>query len=305
MEHEKRDASVFSKAPEKLKYHPATEIFPAMSDEEFAELLEDVREHGQREPVWVDKEDRLIDGRHRVRACHELDRPVLVRVFEGDDDEVCGFVLSLNLKRRQLKGSQRAFVAARLATLRRGSNQHTSIEGCSVEQASRQLGVGRSSVERALSVLRNGIADLTSLVDCGKVSVAAAAKVAALPKIEQIAVVQQGPAEVRRLAKSCRSTTSENSATADEKDSTVDESELPRIDDSERKPNHSAEANLPLDSVEKIRLNLVKEYLDQASYSMRSAFDSWWRHRWSGGEGSQDGRPESPTAAPARREGAE
>lgn len=44
-----------------MKFHPYADIFPMMSDVEFAALCEDIKENGLRNPI--------LDGRNRWRAC--------------------------------------------------------------------------------------------------------------------------------------------------------------------------------------------------------------------------------------------
>lgn len=75
------------------------------------------------------------------------------------------FRCSLNLHRRHLDESQRALVAARIANLPRGSNQHASIEAPSQAEASELLNVSRPSVQRARQVLDHGTPALVQAVD--------------------------------------------------------------------------------------------------------------------------------------------
>ena len=58
---------------EKRKYalSDLTLIFPDMRDDEFASFKDDIEETGQREPVYI-FDGKVIDGRHRLRACEEL-----------------------------------------------------------------------------------------------------------------------------------------------------------------------------------------------------------------------------------------
>ena len=109
-------------------------------------------------------------------------------------------MVSLNLKRRHLTESQRAMVAARLAKLPKGANQHAPIEAPSQSQAAALLNVGRAAVQRATVVRDHGTPSLITQVETGQVSVSAAAEVARLPEVAQIATVEAGPDAVRALA---------------------------------------------------------------------------------------------------------
>jgi len=192
--------------PNEATFHEAVNIFPAMSDAEFRELVDDMREHGQREPVWVLADGRVIDGRNRVKACAELGRSVDARVYHGNETSVEAFVVSLNLKRRHLSEEQRAMVAGRLANLKEGRPQKTAPIGAVVSQpdAAELLNVSRRSVQRAVAVQRDGTPELIAAVDAGDVSVSAAAEVATLPEDEQREVVARGEKEILTRAKEIR-----------------------------------------------------------------------------------------------------
>jgi hypothetical protein len=71
-------------------------------------------------------------------------------------DDPLAFVISANLRRRHLSESQRAMVAAKLATLKRGDNQHSPIGETSQATAAELLNVGKRSVERARKVIDHG-----------------------------------------------------------------------------------------------------------------------------------------------------
>src|SRR5262245_11513701 len=116
--------------PEALPYHPLAKLFPLLEGAEFADLVEDVRQHGVREPIVL-YENAILDGRNRYRAALEAGVDCPGEAYEGDDP--LAFVVSLNLKRRHLDESQRAWVAAQIAKLPRGANQHAQI--CAPSQA--------------------------------------------------------------------------------------------------------------------------------------------------------------------------
>jgi N6-adenosine-specific RNA methylase IME4 len=147
-------------------------------------------------------EGKVLDGRNRYRACVEADVEPKFAVYQGDDP--VAYVISLNLRRRHLDESQRAMVAAKLATLKLGDNQHHRKEGPSIEEASRLLNVGHASVERAKLVQRDGASELVQAVEPGEVSVSAAADVATLPEQKQRAIVAQGEREILRAAQQIR-----------------------------------------------------------------------------------------------------
>lgn len=116
-----------------MKAHAVAEIFPAMGDTEYQALKTDISQHGVREPIWTWR-GQIIDGRHRQRACVDLGMECPTREYSGDETTLVSFVVSLNLKRRHLDESQRAMVAAAIARLPLGANQHTQICGSSVTQ---------------------------------------------------------------------------------------------------------------------------------------------------------------------------
>ena len=95
---------------EKRQFHEVTQILPLMEKEEFEDLKNDISQHGLREPIWIDQNGAIIDGRHRYRACIELGIRPEYRVY-GSDSSLIIFVMSLNFKRRHLTQTQKAFVA--------------------------------------------------------------------------------------------------------------------------------------------------------------------------------------------------
>jgi ParB-like chromosome segregation protein Spo0J len=182
-----------------LEPHPLADIFPLVEGAEFDELVADIREHGLHEPIVL-FEDKILDGRNRYRACEAGGVEPTFTVYQGDDP--VAYVVSLNLRRRHLDESQRAMVAAKLATLKLGDNQHS--EGPSIEEASRLLNVGHASVERAKTVHHTGAPELIHAVERGAVSVSAAADVATLPVQEQQEIVARGEREILEKAKTIR-----------------------------------------------------------------------------------------------------
>ena len=96
--------------PRKLEIHPVAAIFPLMEGKPFEDLVADIREHGQREPVYL-LNGKVIDGRNRVNACKRCGIDVSTVKTDWDGDPVV-LVMSLNIHRRHLTDSQRAIIAA-------------------------------------------------------------------------------------------------------------------------------------------------------------------------------------------------
>lgn len=153
-----------------------------MSDRELLALVDDIREHGLREPIWLHSDGRIIDGRNRHLACTQLGIEPDVRTFAGGDDDLVGFVLSLNLQRRHLSESQRGMVAARVAGYSHGgdraSEQAANLPLATQAEAAALLNVSPRTVRAAKKVQQQGGPELAALVDAGEVAVSTAAAVA-------------------------------------------------------------------------------------------------------------------------------
>lgn len=176
------------------EFHEVANIFPMMSDEEYRNLVNDVKENGQHMPIYI-WQNKIIDGRNRYKACCELGIAPLVEQWDGEGSLV-SFVVSLNLNRRHLDTSQRAMVAGKLANIRLGDNQHregAEISAPSIAQpeAARMLNVSRESVQDARKVIEKALPDMARLVERGDVAVSFAAEVADEPEEIQREVVNR------------------------------------------------------------------------------------------------------------------
>lgn len=172
-----------------IQVDPVADIFPPMTTEQYAALKNDIALCGLREPAWL-WQGRIIDGRHRARACEELGIELRTQEYTGDDP--IKFVVSLNLHRRHLDESQRAMVAANIANLEDGQKKKgASFEAASQEDAAYLLNVSRSSVQRAARVKNEGAPELVAAVHSGVVSVSAASQAVELDADTQRAIVQQ------------------------------------------------------------------------------------------------------------------
>lgn len=192
-----------------IKIHPACDLFPAMSEDDFQELKANIAEHGVRDFVTFWK-GQLVDGRHRVRAMQELGIDVMCHASElFDDDDPFAFAISVNLKRRHLTTSQRAMIASRLATLRHGTNQFEEKEESQIchsssatqNEAASALNVSKRSVTEAKALERDAAPEVTAAVHAGTVTLNAATNlVKAEPdKQKQAAIVARGKQAVKEI----------------------------------------------------------------------------------------------------------
>jgi hypothetical protein len=188
-----------------FEIHPYAKIFPLHEGQPLWDLSDDIKEHGQREPIWL-LNGMILDGRRRWLACVRAGIAVQTRNYEGDDP--LGFVISTNLHRRHLDESERSLAAAKLKTMKIGDNQHSEgvpigTPSITIENAGEMLNVSRRSVARASKVLEKGGPELVEAVEKGEVSVSDAAAVADKPpEVQRTAVeaVQAGVAPTLQAA---------------------------------------------------------------------------------------------------------
>lgn len=183
--------AVFTLAPDdkELSFHPLAEVFPIIEGRLFQELVDDVLEHGVREPIWL-LDGQILDGRNRFLAARAANVDCEARNFEGLDPT--DFIVSLNIHRRNLDKSQLAMVATKIARLRIGANQHVGIPTPSQAQVADMLGISRELVGQARKVTECGTAELSTAVQQGKVTLNAALKIVELPLEEQAAMLAAG-----------------------------------------------------------------------------------------------------------------
>ena len=197
--------------------HSAATLFPLMDAEALQALADDIREHGQREPVIL-YHGAVLDGRNRLRAC-EL-AGVEPRFVTRDDAEVgdpIDFVLSLNKHRRHLEPPQLATLSvrvsaayavaaaerARVGNAKGGSAERKSStesvldsnapkqdsDARSLTQAAKAVGAGREATERMAAVLRVA-PEVFAAVESGAIkTVTDAKRIAAMPAEQRAEVL--------------------------------------------------------------------------------------------------------------------
>lgn len=192
----------------KYKAHPIAEIFPMIAEDSFEKLKSDIETNGIKE-FGLLYEGKILDGRNRYRAARELGIDMTFSEVElGEPEEIAAFdpvsyVMSQNLHRRHLKQSQRAMIAAKMATLKKGTNQHTSKDVPSECDAAQLLSVSVPSLQRAKHVLEHGSKDLIDAVESESITVSMAEKLCknCEDKKQQSKLVKEGKAAIKEFLK--------------------------------------------------------------------------------------------------------
>jgi hypothetical protein len=182
---------------QRMKFHPLCELFPVMSQPEIHSLADDIRQHGQREPILI-FDGKIIDGRCRFMACEWAKIEPKFKTFDGKNP--AALVASLNLHRRHLTESQRAMLGAELAGLKIGEKKSDRPAELSQSDAAKLISISVSSVKRAVLIKKQGTSKLKKQVLNGSVSVGAASVIATLPKAKQRKIISEGPKAVQEKA---------------------------------------------------------------------------------------------------------
>lgn len=85
--------------------HPVADLFPMLADDELAELAEDIKTRGLLQPIVLDPDGRVLDGRNRLAACELAGVEPEFTTYEGDDP--AGFAFAVNVARRHLRAGAR------------------------------------------------------------------------------------------------------------------------------------------------------------------------------------------------------
>jgi hypothetical protein len=192
-----------------MKHHEYANLFPMLPDAELQALSNDISANGLQTPITT-LDGMILDGRNRHRACEIAGVDPTFEEYLGGDP--LGFVVSHNLHRRHLTNGQRAMIAARLADLKHGGQGGTfnapigalKSEGKTRDEAAAQMKIGRSSLDRAKKIQRDGIPELVEAVESGEISVNAAWGVSSLPADEQAAALADGVKAVKAKGKKAR-----------------------------------------------------------------------------------------------------
>ena len=82
--------------------HPASAVWPDLSDDEFRALRESIREDGQEHAILATQDRLVIDGWHRLRACAELGLEPKVSASDLAEAGIARKVIGAHSGRRHL-----------------------------------------------------------------------------------------------------------------------------------------------------------------------------------------------------------
>lgn len=161
-----------------MKLHPLCELFPVLEGQAFDDLVKDIKEHGQLEPI-ITFDNLILDGQNRYRACLAAGKVPLTEPYWGADPLT--YVLGKNLHRRHLTDDQRAFIAANMANLKSGkplskpelTSEKAHRELISLNKAAATVEVSVQKAKRARNIM-NKSPQLASQVRDGKATLSEA-----------------------------------------------------------------------------------------------------------------------------------
>lgn len=131
-----------------LEYHALSELFPNLSDAEFEDLKNSIEKVGQQTPITL-CEGKILDGRHRYRACLELGvAPTITDLPDSIDPK--DLVIANNLRRRNITAAQKLGIYRSLYPKRAHGDQRGIRADTSPtqEQVATDLGMSRTTVKK-------------------------------------------------------------------------------------------------------------------------------------------------------------
>jgi ParB-like chromosome segregation protein Spo0J len=128
-----------ARVAELMPFHPEADILPLIKGDRFDELVGDIGRRGLRVSITTHK-GQIIDGRNRYLACLKAGVEPKFVEFEGKDEEVTRFIISMNIHRRDLKPEERRELLKKLLKM----NPEKSNRAIAAE-----IGVDEITVRRA------------------------------------------------------------------------------------------------------------------------------------------------------------
>jgi ParB-like chromosome segregation protein Spo0J len=128
--------------------HPIAAGYPAMTPAEYRRLLESIKNDGLEVPI-VRYEGKILDGRHRYRACVEAGVEPRFEDFEGTAEEACAKAGRRNDDRRH----ESEAVVEKRAAERRKRVAAKNAAGMSERDIAEEERVSQTQVRRDLKAV--------------------------------------------------------------------------------------------------------------------------------------------------------
>lgn len=183
--------------------HELCLAFPDMPEIQYQRLVADIRANGLIHEITL-YEDKILDGRHRYRACLDAGIEPTFTTYHGADP--VAFVTSENASRRHLTESQLAYAVSAMAPYeerkarerQKANLQHVGSSspvgdnenGRTVEKLAQKAGIGERSVSRAIKVRKHGTEEIKHAVESGDMKLNMAEKVVTLNPTQQKAIAE-------------------------------------------------------------------------------------------------------------------
>ena len=164
-----------------LEFHPLANLFPLIEGKDFEEFCAGIKADGHLHDKIVLLDGKILDGRNRYRACAATGVTPHFETFNATiHGDPLTYVIAKNLHRRHLTESQRAMLAAELATMKQGERTDVepsaNLQKVSQADAAKLTNVSTRSVASAAKVKNEGTPELRDAVKQGYVPVSLAEK---------------------------------------------------------------------------------------------------------------------------------
>lgn len=136
--------------------HPVANLFPMLAEDELQELAEDIKQRGLLQPIVLDAQGRVLDGRNRLAACELAGVEPSFEEYEGDDPD--GYALAVNIARRHLRPSQRYILIEKARRLTGSTKSYSAESTAQAKRLSEAAVVLDFAPDLAEVVLGNNIA---------------------------------------------------------------------------------------------------------------------------------------------------
>lgn len=172
-----------------IKFHEFANFFPLLEGKDLQELADDIEQKGQIESIKT-LDGKILDGRNRYNAC--LLKEIEPKFEEIETNKPLDYIISLNIHRRHLNESQRAWIAAEIAV---------NVQICTQAEAAKMMNVSLRSVANALKAKLQIIPEIKEAVKEGKIAVSLASKIAGCDKEKQNQLIGMSKKEILKTLK--------------------------------------------------------------------------------------------------------